>query len=161
MPVQTKSVTNRRDVTLHSYQEMMSEAESLAGQQVETLGNWSLAQIIEHLAKSLEGSIDGIDGQAPWLMRMFAQLFLRNRLLHGKLMPGFQIPDKLRSQFYPEKSVSVDEALQHLRKAIGRCENESQRARHPALGYLNQEEWDLFSLRHAEMHFSFVRPVAG
>ena len=161
MAVETKSVANRRQVSYENFDDLLADAESLAGQQVETLGNWSFAQILEHLAISLEGSIDGLPFKAPWPMRVVGKLFLKNKFLNGALPPGFQIPDSARPVVYPDEAITVEASLEHLRRAIARCRNEPGRASHPLLDNLSQDEWDRFSLRHAELHMSFIRPAGG
>ncbi len=59
MTINTKQVTDRRVVKYADYNDFLVDAEHLAGQPVRTLGNWSQAQIYEHLALSLDSSIDG------------------------------------------------------------------------------------------------------
>ena len=79
MTVKTKSVNNHRQISYQSYDDLLVDAEHLASQQVTTLGNWSFAQILEHLAISLEGSIDGMNFKAPWPLRVIGKMFLRLR----------------------------------------------------------------------------------
>lgn len=158
MTVKTKSVANRRQVSYQSFDELLADAERLSGQQVATLGNWSFPQILDHLAISLNGTIDGLNFKVPWPMRVVAKLFLKNKLLNSPLSPGFQIPDSVKPAVYPQETVSLEAALGHLRQAVARCKSEPHRAGHPLLDDLSREEWDKFSLRHAEMHMSFVQP---
>ena len=161
MTVNTKSVTNRRQVSYQSFDDLLSDAETLAGHEVQTLGNWSFAQILDHLAISLDGSIDGLPFKAPWPMRVIGKLFLKNKFLNQPLPPGFSIPESAKPTVYPDETKTVDVALEHLRRAIARCKSETQRASHPLFDNLSQDEWDRFSLRHAEMHMSFSQPAGG
>jgi len=158
MTVNTKSVAGRRTVSYQNYDELLADAESLAGQEVETLGNWSYPQIVDHIAIALEGSIDGLPFRAPWPMRVICKLFLKRKFLDETLSPGFQIPASAKAKVYPQESKTLEAAMDHLRHAIERCKNEPERALHGALDELSTEEWDRFSLRHAEMHMSFARP---
>ena len=58
MTVDTKKVTQRREVRYDSYDDLLSDAEHLASGDVQTVGNWTLGQIFQHLAKTLNSSID-------------------------------------------------------------------------------------------------------
>jgi hypothetical protein len=157
MTVITKSVTNRREVSYQNYDQLLADVETLAGKNVDMLGNWSFPQIIEHLAIALETSIDGLPFRAPWLFRTIGKLFLKKKFLHQSLPPGFQIPDDAKSTVYPDDAKSLDDALEHLRTSIARCKQEDHRADHPLFDKISREDWDLFNLRHAEMHMSFVK----
>jgi hypothetical protein len=70
--LKTKKVPGRRNVHYDSWDEMLRDAETLAQQETRTLGNWTYAQILWHIAKSLNTSIDGtgfvLPAPARWLM---------------------------------------------------------------------------------------------
>jgi hypothetical protein len=54
MAVETKKVTGRRDISYSSYDELLADAQSVAASDnVKMVGNWSLAQIFQHLAAAL------------------------------------------------------------------------------------------------------------
>ena len=57
--VNTKTVTGRRELRYDNYDELLADAERLAGKEVRTLGNWSYGQILRHLARSIDAMIDG------------------------------------------------------------------------------------------------------
>lgn len=148
--VNTKMVAGRRTVRYESLSDLLSEAERLANCDVRTIGNWSVGQIYAHLAKSLDISIDGTD-LLPAPMRLILNLFFRKKMLHKAIPAGFKAP----GQFVPEQT-SVEDGLALLRTAIARQHEESARALHPGFGKLSREDWNLFHLRHAEMHMSFI-----
>ncbi len=158
MSVNTKTVSDRRQLAYKSYDDLLADTESLAGQEVTTVGNWTFPQILEHLAISLEGSLDGVDFRAPWIMRFVAKLFFKNKFLNQTLSPGFQIPDSAKAQLVPADSISLEDALNHFRQAIDRCKNETERAPNALFDQMTRDESDRFHLRHAEMHMSFVKP---
>lgn len=161
MAVDTKSVTGRREVVYRSYDELLADAERLAGEETKVVGNWSFAQILEHLGIALEASIDGVPLRAPFYLRTMAKLFMKKKLLNGPLTPGFQIPDSAKPAIYPREDKSLEDALAHLRRGVERCKNESARANHPLFDTLSREDWDKWNLRHAEMHMSFVLPATA
>lgn len=158
MTVQTKTVAGRRKVAYESYEDLLADAEEMAHGVVQTLGNWSLAQIFTHLAASFEGSIDGLPFRAPWGVRLMASM-MKRKFLSQPLPAGFAIDQQARTKLEPNPTVSTNEALDALRFAVSRCQTEAQRASHPVFGNLSKDEWDQFNLRHAEMHMSFVVPA--
>ena len=103
MTVSTKGVTNRRTVSYHQYDDIVADAEQLAAGNVKTLGNWSFPQILEHLAISLNTSVDGFPFALPGPVRMFARLFLKRMFLNKPMRPGFQIPKAGESTFLPDE----------------------------------------------------------
>jgi len=157
MTVDTKTVSGRRELTYQNYDELLADAERLAAVPCRTLGNWSYAPILTHLASALGSSIDGVPFSMPFPVQLFAKLALKSKFLSKTLPAGFKIPKNAEQQFSPPDSASVQEALESLRRAAGRCQQESNCARHPLFGKLTRQEWDQFSLRHAELHMSFVQ----
>ena len=152
MTVNTKKVTGRRTVRYESYDDLLRDAERIGSNpNVTTLGNWSPGQIFQHLAGSIESSIDGTGFKLPWPMRVVFSLLMKRKFLHGVLPAGFKAP----SNFQPQP-IDTALALDNLRKAIDRMNSESKREMHPAFGNITREEWDLFNLRHCELHMSFI-----
>lgn len=151
MPINTKKVEGRRPVRYESLDELFADAERLAGGDVQTLGNWSSGQVYEHLARSLDASIDGFDFSMPAPVRWMMSLLMKRKFLKKELPAGFKSTDK----FIPDETTSSD-GLAALQKAIARQKQESARVPHPAFGNLSRDQWNDFHLRHAEMHMSFL-----
>jgi hypothetical protein len=156
MSVKTASVTGRRTVRYGSYDDLLADAEQLAAQPVQTIGNWSQAQIYKHLEMSVHSSIDGPGFALPAPVRWLMSLLMKRRFLTRAIPAGFQAPQR----FVPSDQTGLVEALSELRQAIERVKSEKQRGLHPAFGRMTREEWDLFNLRHAELHMSFLAPAA-
>lgn len=157
MSVETKSVQGRRTVHYDSFDDLLADAERLAGCEVQTLGNWSLGEIYGHLAKSMNASIDGFPGKMPWPIRVLAKLFMRKMILQGPLRAGFKLPKDAEEKIWP-KGMGVQEGLAALRSAVERQRTETKRVPHLALGAISNDEWTQAHLRHAELHMSFVVP---
>lgn len=151
MPINTKKVQGRRKIRYESLDELLADAQRLLGFEVRTLGNWSQGQIYEHLARSLDSSIDGAGFSLPAPVRWMMSLLMKRKFLEKKLPAGF----KTTGQFIPEET-SAEEGLASLQRAIARQQQESKRAPHPAFGNIGREQWNAFHLRHAEMHMSFL-----
>ncbi|GAB4136073.1 MAG: DUF1569 domain-containing protein [Planctomycetaceae bacterium] len=151
MPINTKKVHGRRNVRYESLDEFLNDAKRLAQSEVRTLGNWSQGQIYEHLARSLNSSIDGMGFSLAAPLRWMLTIFMKRKFLKKEIPAGFKSTDK----FIPEKT-SVEAGLASLENAIVRQQQETKRVPHPAFGNIGLEGWNDFHLRHAEMHMSFL-----
>ncbi len=157
MTVDSKFVSGRRKLRFTTLQDILFDAERLvAAPQAKTLGNWPLDQLLLHLAIGVNGSIDGISGRAPGIVRFLGPV-LKYWVLRRGLSPGFRLPRKLEAVAFPA-GTSPEAALQKLRAAVERVKTEKMSARHPVFGRLSHDEWRAFHLRHAELHLSFVIP---
>jgi hypothetical protein len=155
MPIDTAKVTGRRQVAYKSLQEVLADAERLSAGKTRTLGNWSPGQIFVHLAKSFDGSIDGLNMKFPWYLRMMARL-MKGKLLKGPMPPGFKLPEGARS--VEPAPTSTEEGLAALRAAVARQEHETKRAPSPIFGPITPEEWAKIHLIHSNLHMSFLVP---
>jgi hypothetical protein len=158
--VDTTRVAGRRSVHYESMADFLQDAERQAAGNARTLGNWSLAQIFDHLARSLRVAVEGTDAHFSWPARIFLHA-IRKRFFRRPMKPGFHVPANLERVLRPAENVSVDESLRALRAAVSRFESAAQLAVHPAFGHLTVGEWRAISLRHAELHMSFVVPSNG
>ncbi len=157
MSVNTKSVEGRRTLRFDSLDEVLADAEQLVVGEASMLGNWTLAQVLTHVAAGFNSSIDGSSFKTPFFFRLLAPL-LRKKFIHKGLPSGFPIPREAEAQFLPLDSAETQAALDQLRTAIKRLQSTKDRARHPLFGDLSRQDSDNFQLRHAEMHLSFAIP---
>ena len=111
----------------------VEDAEQIAAGQYETTGNWSYAQILDHLAKNMNFSIDGYPRLAPWPIRVVAGALKKKSALTETPKPGFKLP-KGASAVLPRDDVAVETVLAEFKAAIERLENESATASHPLYG---------------------------
>ena len=158
MNVDTSQVKDRREVRYESYQDLLAEAEQLLAGDVRTLGNWSLGQVLKHLAETMHASIDGAPYRAGLLRRATGPWLLRDKFLNRGMSPGFRLPRSAGESLVPGPT-SGEEGLAALRRAIYRLRAETDRTAHPLIGRLSAEEWDRCHLRHAELHMSFLLPL--
>jgi len=154
--VRTTSVTGRRELHFTSLDEVLEDARAVCRGNPTALGNWSPGQILMHLARSIDASIDGIPGRLSWPMRMLGKV-LKKRLLTGRLRAGFKPPRQIARQLMPGET-STEAGLKALTEAIERLKQTSDRAPHIFLGELTADQWEQFHLRHAELHLSFLLP---
>jgi hypothetical protein len=156
MTVNTKTVAGRRALRFESCNDLLAEVERLGTVQVRLLGNWSLGQIFAHLARVMVCSIEGFPFKANPFVRFIAKVFFKKKFLTKPLPAGFQAPASAGALMPGE--TSTEAGLAEMRSAIARCQQETERVKHPFLGELTLAEWEMFYLRHAEMHLSFVLP---
>lgn len=159
MPVNTRKIPGRRKLRFESYGDLLADVERLAGGPVEQLGNWNLAQVAQHLGKTMHGSIDGLPLRPNWLIRVFGKLLLRRSFLEGPMPAGFQLPASAAALLPDDKGQAA--AIADLRAAIERVQTVTERVPHAILGEITLADWDRVHLRHAELHLSFLRPANG
>ena len=161
MTVNTKKVKDRREIRFESLAELRADVERLRGAaadgSIQPLGNWSLGQASQHLARFMVCSIEGFD-KAPFFLRplgMVLQLLQGKRILNKPPPPGFPIPSTL--SFFPDGDADDEAASAELLAVIERVEKEKCVQPSPLLGKLTHEKWIQLHLRHAELHLSFFK----
>lgn len=158
MAVNTGKVKGRRVLRFQTLEEMLADAEQQATTPVRLLGNWSLGQIYDHLAQWLEFTLDGFPITIPWYLRWAVWPF-KGWMLRSAMPAGFVWGARDAKLVTPQRAVSTDEGLAHLRRAVARWRAEPQRHPSPLLGKLTETQWEQFQLRHGEHHLSFVVPA--
>src|ERR1700722_7218240 len=113
MSVNSKTVAGRRTLRFNSLDELIAEAERLvASPATRMLGNWPLGQLLSHLAKSMDASIDGISFRAPLHLRLFG-LIVKKRMVHRGFPAGFTLPKEAEARAFPAVA-SPQEAIEIL-----------------------------------------------
>jgi hypothetical protein len=149
--------TPRRTVRYTSFEDVLADAERLVHARAETTGNWSLDQILGHLAVAMEKSMDGLPGRLPWYVRLIGRYVIKRRVLKHGMKPGFKLPAEAEKWAVPAPGGDAHATLERLRRAVARLQSDPTRSPHPVFGPMPASEWDRLHLRHAEMHMSFVR----
>lgn len=163
MTVDTKTAP-RRELDFPTLSDALADAESVAAGPHETTGNWSFGQILEHLARSIDANLDGVEAKPPLPLRLFGPLMypMMKRMVFGKAMvPGFTLPARFRPQFNPDGDPPLEEALAHYRNAVERANATTELKKHPFFGIMSMEEFNTLHTRHAALHLSFVRPASS
>lgn len=153
--VESKTVTGRRKLQFSSYQDILDDVRLWAAQPHRKLGNWSLGQICEHLAKAMTYAVDGAPFKVAIWLRMFGRL-VKNRIISRPMSPGFKLP-KSAADYVPNPTADA-EGIAHLERAIERYQQATALHAHVLLGPMTRAEWDQLNFRHAEMHLSFIVP---
>src|SRR5262249_19579918 len=127
-----------------------------ASPNLRTQGNWSAGQIFQHLATTMNCSMDGFGFSMSWPMRMMGKLF-KSKFLRGTMPPGFKLSKKAAERTVPPPT-SLEQGLGNIRQALSRLKAEQQRSPSPIFGPMTQDEWTQLHCRHAELHLSFIIP---
>lgn len=153
------SVIQRRKLHFDSLEEALAEAERLSDTAVITTGSYSLGQILEHLARTID-VVTGFRESPPVSLpiRMVARM-LKSRFLNRPMRSGFKLPSKSQSVFWPSEEVETAAGLRHFRESIDRFDSTEPLPRHILLGEMTRPEHVQLQCRHAELHLSFVHPA--
>ncbi len=160
MTINTTKVTGRRTLRFESLDAALADAERLVGQPCRTLGNWTIGQNLDHLARTVRIAFEGPHILAPWFVRVVIAPFMKKKFITQSMPAGFQFTKQMEP-YRPEDQAVAVAALDELRKQYARLSRESPTAPHPFLGPLTHEEWIGVHLRHAELHLSFLVPEAA
>jgi hypothetical protein len=156
-------MSQRRELSFTGLDEAVLEVERLVEGHA-TVGNWSLGQILNHLAAVIEVSIDGGAARTPFMVGLFANeegrgriARFRQRLLEqGQIPNGAPIPS---ARLVPPTDAAVAAEARRFSDAVNRfCSAEDPLPEHPGLGPMTRSEWERFHCVHCAHHLGFVLP---
>jgi hypothetical protein len=147
----------RRKLCYEWFDDVMPDVERLLeGHQ--TVGNWTLAQICQHLAAVLRRHVD-LPASTVFNPSDRASDEAKRRMLESGVLPeGIEAPPGV----LPEATRGEREEAEGLRAAISHYRASSGPViPHRIFGPLTREEWDRFELAHLAHHLSFAVPTAA
>ncbi len=143
----------RRRLAFDRIEEIMPEVDRLLAGHV-TVGSWTLGAICDHLARSIDLSLDSGPAVAPPTRE---QAVYRRLFFRAGAFPEGQTPPI--AALFPNPDADPIAAAGSLRKALDRLDGHAGPfAAHPVIGPMSREEWLLFHSRHAAHHLSFAVP---
>jgi len=158
--VDTSKVTGRRELHFASLDDIRADVEKLAAaREITKLGNWSPGQIFQHLGLVMNKSIDGFQGQMPWIFRTLLGFFMKKKILNKPMGAGFKLPAWAARELVPAET-SLEQGLETIRRGLDRLRTETKRVNSPFLGKMTLEDWTKLHCRHSELHLSFLVPVS-
>ena len=147
----------RRELRFKALDEARAEIDRLEKGPVETTGNWSYYQILNHCAKGIQSSTTSFSTTKTWLLRrLIGPIGLRKVFKQGFIPPGVGV--KKGATF---ERIEGDEkaALAALRKALDDFEkHEGPWAEHPFFGKLDKKQWTLLTSLHLANHLGWAKP---
>lgn len=158
--IDTKKVT-RRQLRFRSIAEMEREVDRLVAAdragRIQLKGNWTLAQMLAHLAAWVDYNYIGFPiPRAPLMIRLVLKL-MRGKMLSGSMPQGIRLPNVKEGTLGADPGVSLDDALAKFHGAIGRLKaGDPPRHPSPAFGAMTLDEVVKLTLRHAELHLGFA-----
>lgn len=158
MPKSSSACCRRQSLEFGDLSEAVAHGRSLQDTGYQQLGNWSLGQVCNHLAGTMEFSIDGFPSTLPTPVAAV----MRTAFFYVPFMP--RIISRLRAPTLPALAQAdpVEDAagLQRLADAVARVSAANiEFQRNPILGRLTPEQWHRFHVWHAQHHLSFLKPV--
>lgn len=151
-------MAERRSLAFNEIDEVMPEVDRLVTGH-ETVGRWTLGQILHHLAVAVRLSTDGkpdaesIEGRDR--RRVYRRLFFRAGRFPEKADPPLEI-------LIPPDDCDLVQETEALRDALDRFKaHDGPFSSHPVLGALDGAEWSRFHLMHCAHHLGFATPQPG
>jgi hypothetical protein len=147
----------RRTLCYECFDDVMPDVERLLeGHQ--TVGNWTLAQICQHLAAVLRRHVDLPASTVFNPSDRVSDEAKRRMLETGALPAGIEAPPAV----LPEATCTEREEAEGLRAAIAYYRaSPGPVIPHRIFGLLTRDEWDRFELAHLAHHLSFAVPTAA
>lgn len=147
----------QRELILKDFRAVLAELDRLQNDGYTQLGQWNLAQICDHLAYFIDGSLDGYTFRVNWLFKtLFGRIALRSILSKRQMKSGIPTPQKP----LPESGIDEAAAVARLRRAIERLEaHQGELHDSPFFGHLTPEEWRTLHLVHCTHHLAFLKPA--
>jgi hypothetical protein len=150
------TLSERRQLSFQSLDEAVAEAERLASGQTRTTGNHTFAQIVEHLATTLDVGTGKIVGPRPPLMIRLLMPLMKGMILNRPVKPGLKLPKDAESFFWPDVDVDLTTAMAHMRESVQYFQTNGPLAVHPLFGRVSPEQILALNCSHFAMHLSFV-----
>lgn len=151
----TSGMDERRSLRFEEVSQILPDVERLIPSH-RTLAKWSLAQICQHLADSVNGSIDGFSLRRHRIKRfLFRKLLVVYTLRYG--IPRNYLVDP---GIEPVADLDLDEAVARLARAMERYRSHvGPLQAHPLFGKMPRDIWDRIHCIHCAHHLSFVLPT--
>ncbi len=154
--VNTRRVADRRSLRFSSLGDVLRDVEQLSsGGPTRAAGNWTPGQVVDHVARIIEFSVDGFPVPRASLPLRIVGRLVRQWALTRPMRPGLKLPQTFQFMV-PEAGVTWEAAVKRLQSAIARAQSQRMKHASPVLGRLTHAQWEQLHCRHAEMHLSFL-----
>ena len=148
----------RRELILNNLDEALTECHQLLEFGYRVHGNWTLAQICNHIRLTMEANMQGYPKWMSiigWLLRPFLRRFALPRLLECRPINGM----KTAGMFVPVDNLEDLVELELLEQCVREFQQSTEPLHpHPGFGNMPREEFNRFHAAHAAHHLSFLSP---
>ena len=149
---------DRRTLRFETLGDLVADARAVALAPHEATGNWNASQILLHVAGLVGVANRGTDARLPLPVRAAGKA-MRLLGLHRRPIPsGIKAPPALMAENDDNARVPVEEAVATLEREVAEAEATPMSHPSPLFGRLSHADWVALHCRHAELHFSFLRP---
>jgi len=145
-----------RDLDLPDFKAVLLEVDRLHHKGYEPVGNWDLAQVLNHLAYFMQGALEGSQFKVPWIIKaLFGKMVLR-RILNSKRMK--------RGQFTPQRplppsGLDESEAVKSFHAMVNRFANhQGEYVPSAFFGKMSREECQELNRIHCNHHLGYLIP---
>ena len=147
----------RRDLVFPQLSDASSDVRQLRSVGYELVGNWSLAQILEHLSKSLEMAIVRPDFKMNFLIRPIFKMMLLPMMRRGKPM-GMTV--KVPPTLAPSDNLDEAAAAEKFHAMIANLSDPNTEFQpfNPLMGKLTRDQWLVMQRWHCAHHLSYAVP---
>jgi len=156
--IDTRKV-QRRTLRFESISQLRDELARIeaahASGTLRTLGNWSVGQILGHLAAWTDYAYDGYPMRPPGWVRLLGRL-MKGKFLRSEMPTGFRFRGAPEGT-YGVEPLEFDDGMRRLRLALARLEATAPTMPSPVLGPLGHDEWIRLHLNHAALHLGYLR----
>lgn len=154
------AAAHRRTLRFHSVRDMLVDARSLMNApRLERAGNWTLGQALNHIAAWIEYPYEGYPAELviPDAMRANAAA-VKEQMMRTAMQPGERLPG-LAAGTLATEVVPTEVGMARLERAARYLDGDPSEPApfpDPAFGVTTRYEWTQITLRHAELHLSFL-----
>jgi len=146
----------RRNLNFENLDECVSECQRLFEAGYVRNGNWTLAQICQHLRLTIEANLNGYP---TWMtvigfpLRPLLRWLLMPRLLAGKSPSGI----KTAGMFVPPSNLDDTTEISKFSQCVDQfLAHQGKLHSHPGFGKMSHKEFAAFHAAHAAHHLGFL-----
>ena len=121
-------------------------------------GNWNLAQILDHLNRTMRMTFEGAPFKYPAPLRLICRLALMPMIRGGK---PTKVRGKAPAALTPPDEADESDNAEEFYRLVNKLTDPTTPfvALHPVFGKFTREQWLLMQKWHAAHHLSFVVPT--
>lgn len=155
----SKKPVTLRQLTFNHLDDILNDVIALSeAANIKVGGQWTAAQNIDHIRRTMILAREGTDVKAPFFLRFLGR-FLKGGVGKKAIPSGFKIPPQLAAVFAPSADITLQDAVEKFKTEIALIKVPgSMNKPSPVFGKMTHQRWEQLHLRHAELHLGFLAP---